>query len=115
MPFLKCALCQFYRQIRAFARCQTSHRSWERSQKASWAREWHWGAHTHPLGAEQRRFLMLLSGVVSGISCLFQGEIGFRRFGGLITTDSISPGERASSQTEQINREHLGHQAVGFH
>lgn len=107
MPFLKCALCQFYRQIRAFARSQTSHRSWERSQEASWAREWHWGAHTHPLGEEQSRFLMLLSDIVSGISCLFQGEIGFRRFGGLITMDSVSPWERASSQTEQIHGEQL--------
>lgn len=53
----------------------------------------------HGLGAEQRGFLMLLSDIVSGISCLFRGEIGFGRFGGLITIVLISPWERASAQT----------------
>lgn len=48
---------------------------------------------------------MLLSDIVSGISCLFQGEMGFRGFGGLITTDSVSPWEKASSQAEQIHGE----------
>lgn len=52
----------------------------------------------HRLGAEQRGCLMLLSDIVSGTGHLFRGEIGFRRFGELITIGPVSPWEMAPTQ-----------------
>lgn len=96
------------RQIRVFARSQSQSPELGEKPRSLLGQGAALGSPRSPLpglGAEQRGFLMLLSDIVSGIGCLFRDEIGFRRFEGLITTGPISPWERASTQTWQVNRE----------
>lgn len=82
------------RQIRAFARSQSQSLELGEKPRSLLGQGVALGSPRSPLhglGAEQRGFLMLLSDIVSGTGCLFWGEIGFRRFGGLITISPISP------------------------
>lgn len=89
MLFLKCALCQFIGRYKSPS--QGSKQPLEMGGKPRSPPGQGEPTVTH---WEHCRFLMLLTHIVSGISCLFQGEIGFRKFGGLITTDCFSLGKR---------------------
>lgn len=100
------------RQIRAFARSQSQSPvpgEKPRSLLGQGAAPESPRSPLHGLAAEQRGLLVPLSDSVSAIGCLFQGETGFRRFGGLITISLIPPWVRPS----QVGGKQLGPPSCG--